>query len=110
MQSKNVTGIAHLIQSAKGGTPLSPGIFRIFLILEGKYYYSELGPRSSGQPPFPMCFEVAYSEQRDEKSAEPIKPLIGIEKHKDLWLVGTGLRIEQVDAPKWWGDRDKGIA
>lgn len=102
---KIAPGIEQLIRAANGkGDPNR--VTRIYVILEGKYFFAEGSPadvKTIPQPPFPVVFESAYSEVFDDKK------IIAIERHNNLWLVGTGLRMSEVDPPTWWEDRDKGM-
>lgn len=96
-------GLQNLLRAS---APIATTVTMIYVILENKFYFADLGgkgPNTAGQPPFPIIIPVAYSEVRDENGA-----VSSISKHNNMWLIGTGMRLEDVAPPKWWGDRDRG--
>ena len=99
-------GLAYLLKATKGsGDSISPRCVKIKVLLDGKEYYVPVGDMKDvypvPTPPFPIHMAVAYSEIRDAKLE-----FVGVQKHSDLTIFGTGCVGEIVDHPSWWTKRD----
>ncbi len=97
-------GLAYLVGKTKGGE-ISTRCVKVKTILDNREYYLPVDDVKKVMPmptpPFPIHAEEWYSEILDKDGA-----FLGVKKHDNLTILGTGCTVEVVDHPAWWSKRD----
>lgn len=106
--------LAQLASDAGKGSTLGKGIIvgkkedagnditKLTIPLSGKEYW--LPSSAGGRTEIGIIFPEAFSVVRGQDGK-----IIGIEKHANVQMIGTGMIMETVNAPSWWSKRNDGV-